>query len=105
MGRDDVEERIEHRLRTVENLLRTRAQGMAALQVEQQQQTQSVITKIVEHVSSRPSSHDEWRWRGRERRASVTTFPGLVSNQHQGALARHQTARLFSRIVAEIADR
>ena len=47
MDREDAEDRIKHRSRTIENLLRTHAQGMAALQVEQQQ-TQTVITQLVE---------------------------------------------------------
>ena len=50
MDREDAEDRIEHRFRTLENLLRTHAQGMAALHVEQQQ-TQTVITQVVEPVN------------------------------------------------------
>ena len=50
MNRDDTEERIEHRFRTIEKLLRTRAQGMAALHVEQQQK-QTVVTQLVKTVN------------------------------------------------------
>ena len=50
MDREDAEDRIEHRFRTIENLLRTHAQGMAALNAEQQQ-TQTVITQVVQRVN------------------------------------------------------
>ena len=50
MDREDAEHRIE-RFRTIENLLRTHAQGMAALHVEQQK-TQTVITQLLGSVNS-----------------------------------------------------
>ena len=37
MDQDDAKDQIEHRIRTIENLLRTHAQGMAAWNAEQQQ--------------------------------------------------------------------
>ena len=50
MDQKTAEERIEHRFWTIESLLRTHAQGMAALNAEQQQ-TQTVITQFVQRVN------------------------------------------------------
>ena len=50
MDQEDVEDRIEHRFRTIEKLLRTHAAGMAALN-DEQQQTQTIITQLVQRVN------------------------------------------------------
>ena len=78
MDREDAVEQSEHRFRTVKRLLRTHAQGMAALQVEQQQ-THRVIVQLVEraNVANAPTRAVDTR---------LTTIADGVAERYENTL-------------------
>ena len=85
--REDVENRIEHRFRTIENLLRTHAQCMAALNAEQQQ-TQTVITQLVQRVNQIDDFAKAIDLR-------LTTIADGVAGRYEGTM-RDMSQRLFA---------
>ena len=87
MDQEDVEDRIKHRFWTIENLLRTNAQGMAALNAEQQQ-AQTVVTQLVQRVNQ----IDDF---ARTIDLRLTTIADGVAGRYEGTM-RHISQRLFA---------
>ena len=82
-----LEDWIDHRFRTIEKLSRTHAQGMAALNAEQQQ-TQTVITQLVQRVNQIDDFAKDIDLR-------LTTIADGVAGRYEGTI-RDISQRLFA---------